>query len=85
MSPGSLDPPRPGDRGWVARARVPQPPHLGFTVRPKWKTDADLSKIKKKEPTKLDRHMRAAGDRKRLAISNRRAVAISLEGAKMPL
>jgi hypothetical protein len=69
----------------VARARVPQLPHLGFTVRPKWKTDADLRKIKKKEPTKLDRHRRAAGDRKRLAIFSGHAVAISLKGTKMPL
>ena len=31
------------------------------------------------------RHMRAAADRKRLALANRRAVEMSLEGRKMAL
>jgi len=76
---------RPGDPGWVARARVPQPTGTDYVKRPQWQTDADLTKIKKKEATKLDRHMRAAADRKRLAMSNRRAVEMSLEGRKMAL
>ena len=37
------------------------------------------------QATKLDRHMRAAADRKRNALSNRRAVEMSLEGRKMAL
>merc|ERR1712013_214782 len=76
---------RPGDPGWVARARVPRPSGNDYVRRPEWQTDADLSKIKKKEATKLDRHMRAAADRKRLALANRRAVEMSLEGRKMAL
>jgi len=76
---------RPGDPGWVARARVPRPSGNDYVRRPEWQTDADLSKIKKKEATKLDRHMRAAQDRKRNALANRRAVEMSLEGRKMAL
>lgn len=76
---------RPGDPGWVARARVPRAAGADYVRRPEWQNDADLSKIKKKEATKLDRHMRAAADRKRNALSNRRAVEMSLEGRKMAL
>ena len=35
--------------------------------------------------TKLDRHMKNAADRKRLAKSNRKAVEMSMEGRKMAL
>ena len=77
--------PRPGDPGWVARARVPRPSGNDYVRRPEWQTDADLSKIKKQEKTKMDRHMIAAANRKRNALANRRAVDMSLEGRKMAL
>lgn len=76
---------RPGDPGWIARARVPAATGCDYIKRPAWQSDADLSKIKKKEATKLDRHMRAAADRKRFAMSTKRAVEMSLEGRKMAL
>lgn len=77
---------RPGDPGWVSRARVPMPAGKDYLRRPQWQNDADLSKSgKKKEMSKLDRHMRNAMDRKRLAMSNRKAVEMSLEGRKMSL
>lgn len=57
-----------------------------YVRRPQWQNDADLSKaVKKKDMTKLDRHMRNAADRKRMAMSNRKAVDMSLEGRKMAL
>merc|ERR1711962_1334733 len=76
---------RPGDPGWIARARVPAAVGCDYIKRPAWQSDADLSKIKKKEATKLDRHMRAAQERKRFAMSTKRAVEMSLEGRKMAL
>ena len=47
-------PSRPGDPGWVARARVPRAAGADYVRRPEWQNDADLSKIKKKEVGQMD-------------------------------
>jgi len=75
---------RPGDPGWVARARVPQPSGKEYVARPDWQTTVDISQSKKKERTRLEKHMLLANERKKNS-KDRRAVAMSLEGTKMPL
>jgi len=75
---------RPGDPGWVARARVPQPSGKEYVARPDWQNTVDISVSKKKERTRLEKHMLLDKARKQNS-KDRRAVSMSLEGTKMPL
>lgn len=75
---------RPGDPGWVGRARVPMPDNREFVCRPEWQSHEDMSKTTKKEMDMLEKHKRSFADRKKFSKAQH-AVKISLEGKGMKL
>ena len=83
-SSGDPKPVRPGDPGWVGRARVPMPDNKEFVRRPEWQSHEDISKTAKKEIDLLEKHKRSFADRKKFSKAQH-AVKISLEGKGMKL
>ena len=77
----------PGDRGFVARARVPMPSFKDYVVRPKMNVDLlDDEDIKrrrnvKREKSRLDKYIKLDRDRKTKA-KNTHAIKVNLSGGK---
>lgn len=78
-------PQKPGDKGWIGRARVPMPSTKGYVVRPKWNTDQEFHKRSSKKPLdRYEKHLRKKRQEKMQGKATH-AVAISVEGRHMPL
>ncbi|OWF39206.1 IWS1-like protein [Mizuhopecten yessoensis] len=75
---------RPGDKGWIMRARVPMPSNKDYVVRPKWKVEEMVKSSRKKDVTRYEKHARSFAERKKIG-KGQRAVAISIEGKNMAL
>lgn len=75
---------RPGDPGWVCRARVPMVDNKEFVQRPEWQSNEDMSQTTKKGISKLEKHKRKFADKRKIGRMQH-AVKISLEGKNMAL
>eukprot|EP00111_Clytia_hemisphaerica_P000857 TCONS_00002513-protein len=80
-------PRKPGDKGWVGRARVPLPSHKDYINRPESKIDYDVAKSSKRELNRFEKQARKVKDRRgnNISSTNRKAVGVSLNGSKLAL
>ncbi|VDP04240.1 unnamed protein product [Soboliphyme baturini] len=44
---------KPGDKGWISRARVPRPEMKDYVIRPKWNVEAQFQKLNSKNSKTL--------------------------------
>lgn len=71
---------KPGDKGWIPRARVPAPSTRDYVIRPQSKVDAELSKSSRRPVNMLEKYMRSQQERKR-ASRQQRAVSMKIDRA----
>ncbi|PIK37907.1 hypothetical protein BSL78_25257 [Apostichopus japonicus] len=79
---------RPGDKGWIGRARVPMPSNKDYLVRPKSMVEVEFSSssFRKPPPSKLDQQLKKMKAYKAKSKSgNMRAINVNIAGAKMSL
>jgi len=78
---------RPGEVGWVARARVPMPSSRDYVIRPKSNVDETPGEgrtASKKELNRYEKAQRKAMEKKKHG-KQQRAHTVCIEGNRMPL
>lgn len=76
---------RPGDAGFIMRARVPKPSTKDYVIRPKHVVEGRFQGASKSRTTdRYDKAEREFRDRNR-AQKAKRAIGVSLEGRKMDI
>jgi transcription factor SPN1 len=75
--------PAPGEKGWVPRARVPQPSARDYVNRPRSSAEVDMSRGSgKKMATRYEMMQRTFNEKKKSAKMTG-AIKVSIEGRKM--
>lgn len=67
---------KPGDKGWIPRARVPAPSMKDYVIRPRSKVDGDVGKSSKRPANMLEKYMKNQQERRR---ANRQQRAINMK------
>ncbi|CAP28209.2 Protein CBG08373 [Caenorhabditis briggsae] len=74
---------KPGDKGYINRARVPKPSTKDYVIRPEWRVSGEFKGEKKASGSKrYDQTLRDFQERTRKSKANR-LVKVSLEGRNM--
>ncbi|KAF6040798.1 IWS1 [Bugula neritina] len=78
---------RPGDPGWIYRARVPRPSNKDYVVRPESNVDMEVNVSRGSSKKKRTRYelQKQKMDNKKKASKSLSAVKISIEGRNMAL
>lgn len=71
-------PQKPGDKGWIPRARVPAPSMRDYVIRPRSKVDGDIGKSSKRPANMLEKLIRTQQERRR-ASKQQRAVNMKID------
>uniref|UniRef100_A0A182VZK4 TFIIS N-terminal domain-containing protein n=1 Tax=Anopheles minimus TaxID=112268 RepID=A0A182VZK4_9DIPT len=73
---------RPGEKGWIQRARVPLPSEKVYIVRPQSKIDVNISSVPKKQPNRYEMYLKRFKNNKRKNTA-RPPVHLSIAGTKL--
>ncbi|XP_052903351.1 protein IWS1 homolog [Anopheles moucheti] len=75
---------RPGEKGWISRARVPMPSDKVYIMRPKSKIETSLiSSVTKKQPNRYEMYLKKFNNYKRKSTTRSPVQLAITEGTKM--